>query len=735
MILAATSVAAAAQTTPPAAGKLSIENIFGKQSLLADVPTEIQWRGDSKAVSYLTKLPGEAGARDRNALVMREVPSGREHILCIADTVHAPADLRDGDDPFSISSHRWNHAGTRVVFTHQDELFMLDPNDGRIQRLTNATGKESDATFSPDDRMLAYVRGNDLFTMDLEKRTEVRHTTTGCDTIYNGILNWIYMEELFTRGDVKAFWWSPDGSRIAFLEIRDGNAPVYPIVDQIPTQATWTMQHYPKPGDPAPVVRVGIVNPAGGGNIVWSDVDSADDSYLARVYWLGDGSGVAVEKLNRAQDHLALVFVDPVTGHSDLIMEESSDSWVNVNYLKHYFRNKREFLWGSERDGHSHLYLHNLDGSLIRQLTNGNFEVSELAGVDERKGRVYFIANERSVLETHLYRVNENGKDFKQITKEEGTHGATLSPDFKYFIDTHNSHKRPTHYTVCSIDGKALFEIGDQMSDEFAASGVVVPEFFTIEEDGNTFQCRMFRPPHMDLSKRYPVIVYVYGGPHAQVVRKAWSRHDLWFSYMAENGYIVFSLDNRGSAGRGKAWEEPVLRNMGDVELQDQLAGVEYLKSLSYVDADRIGIFGWSYGGYMTLTALFNAPDAFAAGVSVAPVADWRLYDSIYTERYMKQPDENKGGYDASSPLLHAKNLEDPLLLMHGDADDNVHMQNSMALIRELVAAGKDFDMMLYPQKEHGISGSDARSHLYRKMTIFFERHLKEKAPAPGPTP
>jgi dipeptidyl-peptidase-4 len=204
---------------------------------------------------------------------------------------------------------------------------------------------------------------------------------------------------------------------------------------------------------------------------------------------------------------------------------------------------------------------------------------------------------------------------------------------------------------------------------------------------------------------------------------------------MAENGYIVFSLDNRGSAGRGKAWEEPVLLNMGDVELQDQLTGVEYLKSLSYVDADHIGIFGWSYGGYMTLTALFNAPDAFAAGVSVAPVTDWRLYDSIYTERYMKQPDENKGGYDASSPLLHAKNLEDPLLLMHGDADDNVHMQNSMALIRELVAAGKDFDMMLYPQKEHGISGSDARSHLYRKMTIFFERHLKENAPAPGPTP
>jgi dipeptidyl-peptidase-4 len=339
------------------------------------------------------------------------------------------------------------------------------------------------------------------------------------------------------------------------------------------------------------------------------------------------------------------------------------------------------------------------------------------------------------VLERHLYRVNGNGKDLARITSEEGTHSVVLSPDRKYFIDTFSSHARPTRYSVHAIDGKRLFDIGDQLSDELASTHYPVPEFMTIERDGRTYHCRITKPAGMDPSRKYPVLVFVYGGPHSQVVRKAWTRQDLWLAYMAEQGYIVFSLDNRGSEGRGKAWEEPLLKRMGDLELQDQLIGVDYLKSLPYVDSDRIGIYGWSYGGYMTLMALFNAPDVFRAGVSVAPVTDWRLYDSIYTERYMKLPGDNRAGYDASAPLTYADKLEDPLLLMHGDADDNVHMQNSIALVKTLIAAGKDFDFMLYPQKEHSISGSAERMHLYRKMTAFFERHLKEDGKEPGLIP
>jgi dipeptidyl-peptidase-4 len=369
----------------------------------------------------------------------------------------------------------------------------------------------------------------------------------------------------------------------------------------------------------------------------------------------------------------------------------------------------------------------------VRQLTRGDWVVFELAGVDEKKGRVYFTANESSVLERHLYRVNENGKDMQRITSEEGTHQVTLAPDFRYFIDDFSSHARPRRVSVHDIDGKHLFDIGDQMTDELAAAAVPVPEFFTIQRAGRTYHCRMLKPSQMDPARKYPVIVYVYGGPHSQLVLKSWSRQDLWHGYMAEQGYIVFSMDNRGTEGRGKAWEEPLLLNLGAIELQDQLIGVDYLKSLSYVDPERIGVWGWSYGGYMTLLALFNAGEAFRAGVAVAPVTDWRLYDSIYTERYMKLPNANRRGYDASAPLTHADKLEDPLLLMHGDADDNVHVQNSIALVKKLIAAGKDFDLMLYPQKEHSIVGNAERLHLYRKMTLFFDRHLKggEAPPAP----
>jgi dipeptidyl-peptidase-4 len=331
--------------------------------------------------------------------------------------------------------------------------------------------------------------------------------------------------------------------------------------------------------------------------------------------------------------------------------------------------------------------------------------------------------------------VNENGKDRKRITREAGTHGITMAPGNKYYIDTFSSSLRPTRVTVCDANGKQLFEIADQMTDELAAATVPTPEFFTIQRDGRTYYCSMRKPNHIDPSRQYPVIVFVYGGPQSQVVRNIWTRQDLWHAYMAERGYIVFSLDNRGSLGRGKAWEEPLLKQMGKVELEDQLIGVDYLKSLAYVDPERIGVWGWSYGGYMTLLSLFNAPETFRAGVSVAPVTDWRLYDSIYTERYMKLPKDNQAGYEASAPVTHADDLADPLLLMHGDADDNVHMQNSIVLMKQLIAAGKDFDFMLYPQKKHGISGSAERLHLYRKMTAFFDRNLRGAPPQESPVP
>ena len=718
LVLFAAVIAAA--TTVQAADELSVEAIFGKNPLLKPLPTNVEWLGNSRGVTFVRR---STGANPRSEWVMKEVPSGRERVLMAADTMAVPADLKTDNPTFSFGSPHWNGSGDRAVLVFGGDIFLAGM-DGKITRLTDTDGEEKDPVFAPSGQRIAFTRGNDLYSLDLGSKVETRLTTSGCDSVLNGILDWVYMEELFTRGDVRAHWWSPDGERLAFLEFRESPVPTYPLVDQIPTHATATFQRYPKAGDPNPIVRVGIVA-AKGGPVTWTDVSTEDDSYIARVYWTGDGKAVAIETLNRAQDHWMLKLADVASGHTRTVMEEMSRTWINVTDACHYYGRKPQFLLASELDGHNHLYLFGMDGKRIRQVTRGNWEVVDLELVDEKKGRIYFTANESDVLERHLYRVDENGKNLKRITTDEGTHDAIVSPDGRYFVDTYSSHKRASRIAVHTIDGDHLFDIADQWTPELAAMHIPTPEFFTIEEGGNTFHCRLWKPLDFKATAKYPVIVYVYGGPHSQVVRKVWTRHDLWHAYMASQGYLVFSMDNRGSAGRGKAWEEPVLKRLGTVELEDQLVGLDYLKTLPYVDGDRVGVWGWSYGGTMTLNAMFNSPDNFKAGVSVAPVSDWRLYDTIYTERYMKRPQDNEAGYKEAATTTHAPNLKNHLLLMHGDADDNVHVQNSVALVRALIDAGKDFDFMVYPQKEHGIAGSADRTHLYRKMTEFFDRHLK----------
>jgi len=714
--------AAAAPGSPDKADQLTVERIFGDATLFNSLPAGIRWTGDGKAISYIS------GVDDGRAFVVRPVPSGRSRIICVADTVSVPDDLVEEGSHFGISPmYKWSQDAKHVVFSFREELFTIEAKSGRVTRRTHAAGNERDPVFSPDSKKLAYTRDHDIYVLDLASNEEIRVTETGSDSVYNGILDWVYMEELFTRGNVRAFWWSPDSKQLAFLEIREDPVPEFPLVDWIPVHATYNLQHYPKSGDPNPVVRVGIVS-ADGGAITWADTDTSDDSYIARVYWLGDSRNVAIEKLNRTQDRLTLYFASDRSGKLEEVLEETASTWVNVNYLKHYYENKRMFVWGSERDGHSHLYLYNIDGSLARQVTKGEWEVTELNGVDEKKGKIYFTANEGDVLDRHLFEVTEKGK-MNRITKEPGTHSISIAPNYKYYIDRFHSHERPTRVTVYSMNGRKVFEVGDQFSEELRDVTRAVPEFLTIEKDGRTYHCAITKPLDFDASRRYPVIVYTYGGPHSQTVRRAWSRHNLWHSMMAEKGYIVFSLDNRGSYGRGKAWEEPVLKDLGNYELQDQIIGVDYLKSLPYVDGGRIGIWGWSYGGYMTLMALFKAADVFKAGVAVAPVTDWHLYDSIYTERYMKGPEDNPEGYEVSAPLNYVDGLKGRLLLMHGDADDNVHVQNSIKLVRKLIDSGKDFDLMLYPQKYHGISGAANRMHLYRKMTDFFDRNLKGADP------
>lgn len=719
---AAAILAGATGSAARAAEPLTVEAIFGKPSIYDKLPAQIRWVGDSRGISYLA-TSGE-GDDARHTFVIRSVPGGDERIVCVLDTVTVPGDIRKTDDDrFTFNTYRWDKDGKRVLGVYHDELFTLDANKSTITRRTRTKAKESDPSFSPDGRRIAYTRNHDLYTLDLDSNEETRLTATGSDSVYNGTLDWVYMEELFTRGDVKAYWWSPDGSKIAFLQIQEHPVPEFPIVDYIPTDATYRLQHYPKAGDPNPIVRVGIVD-SGGGDIVWADTDTSDDSYIARVYWLGDGRGVSMEKLNRDQDHLEVLFADAASGKTDLALEESSDTWINITYLRHYFRDERRFLWGSERDGHSHLYLYNLDGSLIRQLTSGPWEVFDIDGVDEKHGKVYFTANEGDPAQRHLYVVSEKGGDIQRISREEGTHASTMSPDHRYYIDRFSAATRPTRVSVHESGGKELFAIGDQAGKRFRSYQWPAAEFFTFEDGGIIYPAMIFKPRDFDPTQKYPVIVYTYGGPGDQVVQKRWSRNHLFHGMLADQGFIVFAMDNRGAMGYGKAWEDWLLRRMGKVELEDQLAGVRWLRAQPWVDGDRIGIWGWSYGAYMTLTALFKAGDVYKAGGAVAPVSDWHLYDSIYTERYLKRPQDNEQGYEESSPINFVDDFQGKLLLMAGEADDNVHFQNTDQLTQKLIRAGKDFDLMVYPQKKHSIVGSAERTFLYNKLARFFEHTL-----------
>jgi dipeptidyl-peptidase-4 len=699
-----------------------VEDIYSDPPPTGRLPSAIKWIPDSRGISFLEKTGVDSTEQTR--FVIASVPSGKRRIICIPDTIPVPEDLRkEEDDAFKIGGYSWAKTSDRIVFTFKGEIFTMD-RKGVPSRITRTETSEENPAFSPDGKKIAFVRDNDIYVIDPANGGEVRLTTSGSDSIINGTLDWVYMEELFTRGKTRAYWWSPDSRKITFLQFKESVVPEFPLASYGSLHGSLDMQHYPKAGDPNPIVRLGVYD-LENENLTWLATTEDDDSYIARVYWLKDSNRVAYEKLNRDQNELQLISVDVSSGESKILITETDSTWININYLKHFYEKKPMFVWGSERDGYAHLYLYDYEGRLLGTLTSGKYVVSALNGVDEKRGLIYFTSLEPSPLERHLYRATQRGRR-KRITKERGTHNVTMSPDCRYFIDRRSNADTPPRIVVCRSDGRELFTLAESKTD--LPERYILPkrEFFTFtSQEGTTYHCSMIKPPGFDPSIKYPVLIYVYGGPHAQVVRDAWggSRY-LWHAMMASKGYIVFSMDNRGSYGRGKEWENAIAKRAGILELEDQLAGVEYLRSLSYVDGDRIGIWGWSYGGYMTCSALLRAPHVFKAGAAVAPVTDWRFYDSIYTERYMEKPEDNEAGYDETSLLALADSLEANFFLAHGTTDNNVHMQNSLRLIKKLIESEKDFDLMIYPGKRHGIRGRKERIHLFNKLTRFFEKNL-----------
>ncbi|MCX6637279.1 MAG: S9 family peptidase [Acidobacteria bacterium] len=678
---------------------------------------EVQWAPDSK--SFVWKESGklwlfELASKSKKELVSFEA-------LEKAALKPPPAEAFDWENRrVKDQKIQWAGDGKGLLLLVNGDLFWLDPGSLQWEQLTATGTPERDPKLSPDARRISFRRGNELYVLERGSKKVTRLTHDATATVWNGRLDWIYPEELDLG---TAHWWSPDSSRIAWLQFDVSRQYIYPHADLTGVGAIFEPERYPKAGTPNADVRLGVVA-ATGGAARWMDLGEPRDQLLARVAWLPDSSALALQRTNRVQNRLDLLLADPATGAARPILRETGRAWVNVSDDMALLKDGRRLVWSSERDGWKHLYLCTLDGKSVKQLTRGEWMVESLAGVDEQARLVYYVSTEESPLERHLYRVDFNGKRREKLTRGAGVHSVSMSPDARYYIDTFSSLTEPSSRKIRSSDGSewAVFREADRkVADEYE---ILPAEIVKVKAaDGTLLYARLIRPAGFDPAKKYPAIVMVYGGPHSQSVRNSWAGAT-FDQALAHRGFVIWQLDNRGSSGRGHAWEAKLYRRFGKQELEDQEAGVRHLISLGFVDARRLGIHGWSYGGYMTLYSLLNAPDLFRAGVAGAPVTDWHLYDTIYTERYLGLPSENEEGYRLSSPVNQAARLKGKLMLAHNLGDDNVLFQNTFRMMNALTRAGKQFELRIYPQKTHGVTGPE-RKHMLEAIAAFFEQHLK----------
>lgn len=676
---------------------------------------EIVWAPDGKSFAWM----------EEKAIWQYDVPSAKKTQLAALAPLEEKAVKPPAAEGFDWQNRRvteqsfqWSAGGHEMLIGVEGDLFLLHTDTGKWEQLTATPEAERDPKLSPDAHFVSFRREHDLYSLEIASKKLRRLTEDGSATLWNGELDWVYPEELDLH---TAHWWSPDSSQIAYLQFDVGREWVFPQVDLLAPRAQFEPERFPQPGTPNAEVRLGVVA-ATGGPTQWMDIGDPRDHLLARVYWAPDSRALAYERLDRVQTHLDLGLADAHTGASRVLAAEQDSYWINVNDDFRFLNKGKQFLWGSERDGFHHLYLCSVDDKRVTQLTRGEWEVTEVAGVDEEARQVFFVSTEQSPLERQLYRVRMDGKQRQRISAGAGTHTISMSPTTRYFMDSASSMGTPPRRTLYESDGSQISVYKESAPQEFE---ILPTEIVKLKSaDGALLFARMIKPAGFSPEKKYPVIVMIYGGPHAQTVRDAWSGAN-FDQALAQKGYLIWQLDNRGSSGRGHLWESRIYHETGAQELRDQLEGIRYLETLGYADMTRIGIHGWSYGGYMTLYALANAPHVFKAGIAGAPVTDWRNYDTIYTERYMGLPDENPQGYKRSSPLTNAGEIQARLLILHNIEDDNVHFQNTVQMANALQKAGKQFQMLVYPQKSHGVTGP-ARKQMLQAMLEFFDKALKD---------
>jgi dipeptidyl-peptidase-4 len=617
----------------------------------------------------------------------------------------------------------FNPSKTAALLDIAGDLYVYDFATNSLSRLTSKAGDEDDPAFSPDGMHVAFVRANNLFTVDLTTKTEVALTRDGDAQTLNGRLDWLYQEEIYGRGHFRAFWWSPDSTQLAFLRLDERPVPEFAVVDQLPYRQSIDVTDYPKAGDPNPLATLGIVR-ATGGEARWVSLDAyrGTDTLIVNVGWTPDSRNVVHQIQNREQTWLDLNLADAATGAARTLLRETTPAWVNENGNPVWLRDG-SFLWFSERTGFKQLYHVSADGRTRQAVTSGRWDVRQFYGVDEAAGVVYFAAGARDHLSTDIYRIRLNGDGLTRLSQTDGTHSATFSPRFKYYSDERSTVTTPAQLRLHQSDGRELRVIDANDVKALSTYHFSAPEFVQIKaRDGFVLDAMMIKPPDFSPSKRYPVYQFTYSGPGTAQVRNDWGGSQYVFhQLLAQHGVIVWILDNRSAGGRGVEAQWPVYGRLGEMELQDLEDGVSWLKQQSYVDSSHLVLSGWSYGGFMTTYALTHST-SWSAGIAGGSVTDWRDYDTVYTERYMKLPANNADGYRRTAPRFAAERLHGRLLLLHGMMDDNVHVQNTLQLAYELQRAGKPFEMMLYPGSRHGITDPLLNLHLRRLMFDFITR-------------
>ncbi|MBP4142890.1 S9 family peptidase [Flavobacterium sp. P4023] len=586
--------------------------------------------------------------------------------------------------------------------------------------------KVQEPTFSPDGKKIAYAKDNNLYVYDVASNTSTAITSDGIkNSIINGITDWVYEEEF---AFVRAFDWSADSKKLAYIRFDESKVPEFSMSmfgkDLYPTIDTFK---YPKAGEKNSEVSLHIYDV--NSNVVKNiNLGNYTDFYIARMKWTNDANTLSAQVLNRHQNNLDLVFVNGDTGIAKVVLNEKDKAYVDVTDNLTFLKDN-SFIWTSEKDGFNHIYLYDKNGKLKNQVTKGKWDVTEYYGLDEKTNTVFYQSVENGSINRDVYRISLDGKNKLRLSKEIGTTKATFSPNFQFYISTFSSASQPTKYSLNESKlGKEIKVIqnNDALSEKLKAYDLPAKEFFVLKTDkGNELNAWIIKPKDFDASKKYPVFMFQYSGPGSQQVANSWiNSNDYWFMMLAQQGYIVACVDGRGTGFKGAEFKKVTQLELGKYEVEDQIDAAKVIGNYSFVDKSRIGIFGWSYGGFMASNCILKGNDVFKMAIAVAPVTNWRFYDSVYTERYMTTPQENASGYDQNSPINHVDKLKGKFLLIHGSGDDNVHVQNSMQMMEALIQANKQFDSQIYPDNNHGIYGGNTRIQLYTKMTNYIKENL-----------